>query len=66
MHIRQEFEQTSMPSCDDQTAQSSASESGHGEPKATMPPVEIAEDGLCWGKWGLALIKLGCVFEFGI
>ena len=27
---------------------SSASESGHEEPKATMPPVEISEHGLCW------------------
>ena len=35
-----------MPSCEDQAALL-ASESGHGEPKATMPPVEIAEHGLC-------------------
>ena len=27
--------------------QSSASESGHGEPKAAMPPVEIAKNRLC-------------------
>ena len=43
--------------------QSSASESGHGEPKATMPPVEIAKNRLCWEYWSLALIKPGCVLD---
>ena len=41
-----------------------ASLHGHREPKATMPPVEIAELGLCWEQWGLALTKSGCVLDW--